>query len=126
MIIDTAGLRRTDSKIEKEGIKKTKEALQKANRVMYIVDDQDGFSNEDQKIIKKFGIENYDLIFNKIDITKKPSKREEGKVEKIYISVKKEDGIKYIKELSFGSFIDILQIQNLFIMAVGIFHILCH
>jgi len=99
MIIDTAGLRRTDSKIEKEGIKKTKEALQKANRVMYIVDDQDGFSNEDQKIIKKFGIENYDLIFNKIDITKKPSKREEGKVEKIYISVKKEDGIKYIKEL---------------------------
>ena len=47
MIIDTAGLRRTDSKIEKEGIKKTKEALQKANRVMYIVDDQDCFSNEE-------------------------------------------------------------------------------
>ncbi|HIA37314.1 MAG TPA: tRNA uridine-5-carboxymethylaminomethyl(34) synthesis GTPase MnmE [Flavobacteriales bacterium] len=99
MIIDTAGLRKPENQIEKAGIKKTKDALSKANRVMYMVDDQIGFSDEDDKIINKFEIKNYDLIFNKIDLTKKDPSIQHGDIGKIYISVRKNKGIEYVRDL---------------------------
>ena len=72
-IIDTAGLREPKEKVEEEGINRTRQAISKANRVLYLVDDQIGFSEKDQKIIEDFGIKKYDIVFNKIDIThKKP------------------------------------------------------
>ena len=66
---------------------------------MYVVDDQIGFSDKDKKIINEFGIENYDLIFNKIDITKKKSSLKKGNVNKAYISVLKEKGIEHVINL---------------------------
>ena len=99
MIIDTAGLRDSDNEIEKQGITKTKEALSKADKVLYVVDDQIGFSDKDKNIINEFGIENYDLIFNKIDITKKKSSLKKGNVNKAYISVLKEKGIEHVINL---------------------------
>ena len=98
-IIDTAGLREPKEKVEEEGINRTRQAISKANRVLYLVDDQIGFSEKDQKIIEDFGIKKYDIVFNKIDITHKKPSIEKGPIHKIYVSVKEEKGIEYIKKL---------------------------
>ncbi len=96
VVIDTAGLRESTDEIEKEGIKKTREAIQKSDNVFYVVDDTVGFTKEDKKIINKFQIKNYDLIFNKIDLTKKEPVIKKGKINKIYLSAKKNYGINHI------------------------------
>ncbi len=98
-IIDTAGLRRPGDKVEEEGINRTKQSILKAGRVLYLVDDQLGFSEKDKKIIEEFKIKKYDIVFNKIDITQKTPSIEEGTPRKVYISVKEKKGIEYIKSL---------------------------
>ena len=102
IVIDTAGLRESGDQIEKEGMKKTKEAIQKSDNVFYVVDDQIGLTEKDKKIISKFQIKNYDLIFNKIDLTKKPPVLIREKINKIYLSAKNGVGMNHIVELIKG------------------------
>jgi len=40
-IIDTAGLRKSDDRVEQEGIKRTREQMQKADRILLVVDGHD-------------------------------------------------------------------------------------
>jgi len=72
-LIDTAGLRKTKSKAEAVGIKKTYEEIRKSH-ILLIVDDQDPIKVHNQL---KGDIKNQKtiLIHNKIDLIKKPIKR---------------------------------------------------
>jgi len=51
-IIDTAGIRQTDDKIEKIGVEKTLQYLEDADLVIFILDAVTGIEEEDQQIIK--------------------------------------------------------------------------
>ena len=52
--------------------------------------------------MKKFQIKNYDLIFNKIDLTKKPPGLKREKINEIYLSAKNGVGMNNIVELIKG------------------------
>ncbi len=77
-LIDTAGLRHTDDIVEKEGIRRTVNALDSAERVLLVVDSNKvDIENFDIKAILPEGVdstifENLPLtvVFNKIDLTK--------------------------------------------------------
>ncbi len=89
VLIDTAGIRDTDDKIEQLGIKKSYEAINKADLIIHLKEkDEDGFKI-DNHIDKDKVIE----VYNKADLKKHPGK--------INISVKDnniEDLLKMIEE----------------------------
>jgi tRNA modification GTPase len=98
-IIDTAGIHDTNDEIEKEGIARSASSIAKSDRVLYLVDDNQGLTQEDKKLIEKYDIKNYFLVFNKIDITKKESKITTTEPQEIYVSVKTGEGMHLIEDI---------------------------
>ncbi|MBH43896.1 MAG: tRNA uridine-5-carboxymethylaminomethyl(34) synthesis GTPase MnmE [Gammaproteobacteria bacterium] len=99
-ITDTAGLRSTRNLIEKEGIERTKKSLSEANRVLYVVDAKVGFTKSDEKLIKKFEIKNYDVVFNKIDLLKEKARIQKTKhYSAVFLSAKNKIGLKFLKKI---------------------------
>ena len=69
-IIDTAGLRESTDKVEQEGIRRAWLEIDQADRVLVLVDNQQGIAEDDQQILnqlpKKLPIT---VIHNKIDLS---------------------------------------------------------
>ena len=86
-LIDTAGLRKTKNKIEKIGIKKSLEEIERGD-VIIIVDDRDP-SLIFQKIKHKIKNKNVLLVQNKIDVEKKSLEKNI-----VFVSCKNKRGIK--------------------------------
>ena len=97
-IIDTAGLRQTTDEIEIEGIERTKMAIQRSQRVLYIVDDSIGFTEKDKTILKNFSISDYDLVFNKIDLSGSKACIKNSNISSIYVSIKENLGMKNLTD----------------------------
>lgn len=92
-IIDTAGLRETQDIIEQEGIRRTREAMKKADLILWIHDDQD--QNVEQDLLLESLNAPILHIRNKIDLTG----TEVGRVEDtIMLSAKRNDGIELLKD----------------------------
>lgn len=92
-IIDTAGLRETNDVIEQEGIRRTREAMKKADLILWIHDDQDQSAEKDALLESL----NAPILHirNKIDLTG----NEVGRVEDtIMLSAKRNDGIELLKD----------------------------
>ncbi len=69
-LIDTAGIRKTDEKIEKEGIKRSEAAMKKADINLLVLDSTRELNNTDKDLLKKIKTENTIVIINKIDVKK--------------------------------------------------------
>lgn len=67
-ITDTAGIRNTDDKIEQIGIEKTKEAFNKADLVIFMLDGRIGIDEQDIEISKNIGDRKSFTIVNKSDL----------------------------------------------------------
>ena len=94
-IIDTAGLRDSDDVVEQEGIKRARQMIEKADRILFVVDIKD-----ENKIISESLPENIAVttVINKIDTKNKSSQITEDQNTKIYISAKTGDGIDLLKQ----------------------------
>ena len=66
-IIDTAGIRKTDNEIEKIGINKSVEAIEKADLVIAIIDSSKKIEEEDLKILELIKNKKSIVLLNKID-----------------------------------------------------------
>lgn len=86
-IIDTAGLRESDNPIEKEGIRRAREEIQKADKVLQLIDVRD---NEDPVPLTNLPDSiSVTKIYNKIDLAGiNPSIRETDQGTEIYLSIK--------------------------------------
>ena len=69
-LIDTAGIRHTEDPVEEIGVKKTYEAVEKAELILHIVDVSSEFDDFDRKIVKNSKGKKTILILNKIDLPK--------------------------------------------------------
>lgn len=76
-VIDTAGIHETEDIIEKIGVDKAKEYLEKADLVLYVVDSSQEITKEDCEIAKMIQDKNVIVLLNKSDL--------EQKVEKEYL-----------------------------------------
>ena len=94
-IIDTAGLRDSDDVIEQEGVKRAKQMIEKADRILFVID----INDEDKKILdslpKDIGVT---TIYNKIDTANHSSEIIEEQKTVIYLSAKTGDGIELLKQ----------------------------
>ncbi len=71
VLIDTAGIRDTDDRVEKKGIEKTEQAIASADMVMLVIDRSSDFEDEDNRIIKfveKMNGEKILVVLNKSDL----------------------------------------------------------
>jgi len=93
-ITDTAGLRATEDIIEQEGIRRTKLAIEAADLVILLLDDNSNI-NHSQAILAKSPL----IIRNKIDLSQQPAGMQDGI---LYLSAKTGEGIdiltSYLKE----------------------------
>lgn len=67
-LFDTAGIQDTSHPVEKEGIGRTKGAIQGADLVLYVLDASQSFSSEDEALISSVQNKAKILIVNKTDL----------------------------------------------------------
>ena len=100
-IIDTAGIRNTDNKIEKIGIEKSRKMADEADLVIAIFDASKELDGEDEEILDLLKNKKSIVVLNKIDlperkITVETIKEKTGKEEIVEISAKEYLGIEKI------------------------------
>lgn len=70
-MIDTAGIRKTDNKIEKIGVEKSLSLIDDADLVLVVLDESKLLTKEDKEILDKTKNKTSIVVLNKSDLTKK-------------------------------------------------------
>lgn len=99
-MIDTAGIRKTEDKIEAIGVEKSFKMIDDSELVLLMLNNNEILSNDIKEIIEKIKEKHYIAIINKIDLESKLNRDELGiPLDKIVeISVKENKGIDDLKE----------------------------
>ena len=99
-MIDTAGIRKTEDKIEAIGVEKSFKMIYDSELVLLMLNNNENISNDIKEIIEKIKEKHYIAIINKIDLENKLNRDELGiPLDKIVeISVKENKGIDDLKE----------------------------
>lgn len=93
-IIDTAGLRESDDVVEQEGIRRAHKEIEKADIVLYVTDDENKITKQDN-----FSAKNVIYIKNKIDLNQtEPSIRQFENKTVISLSAKTGAGIELLTQ----------------------------
>jgi len=71
ILIDTAGIRETDDKIEKIGIEKSKETFNDADLILFLLNSGDVIADEDYNIMNRVANKNILVLLNKSDMDRK-------------------------------------------------------
>ncbi len=102
-IIDTAGIRQTEDKVEAIGVSRSKESIEKADLILLIIDVTDELQDEDKEIFKNIQDKKVVVVLNKIDA---PAKISEKDVEKwlpgakvVTVSAKELTGIDRLEDV---------------------------
>ncbi len=99
-LIDTAGLRESGDAVEQEGVRRAKAEMQRADRVLLLVDATRGLSAEDERILDSLPLElAVTVVYNKIDLTgQAPTEDELDGVPSLWLSAKTGEGMDLLRE----------------------------
>lgn len=104
-MIDTAGIRKTNDKIESIGVQKSLDLLTSSDLVLFVLNNNEKLTKEEENILKKIKNKNYLIIQNKMDLENKlvlPKEIDSSKI--VFMSAKNKEGMNTLKE----------QIKNIF------------
>jgi tRNA modification GTPase len=73
-VLDTAGIRETEDKVEKIGVERSRIAAQQADLVLLTIDAESGWTEGDSDIYEQVKHRQLIIIINKIDLVKTPPK----------------------------------------------------
>ncbi len=73
-VLDTAGIRETEDKVEKIGVERSRTAAQQADLVLLTIDAESGWTEGDSEIYEQVKHRQLIIIINKIDLVKTPPK----------------------------------------------------
>ncbi len=93
-LIDTAGIRSTEDKVEKIGVDKAKSLVSEADIILFLVDQSRKFSNEDKEIFELIKDKKHIVLKTKSDLSKQIDKTFENE---ILISTKTGEGFENLK-----------------------------
>ncbi|WEV51144.1 tRNA uridine-5-carboxymethylaminomethyl(34) synthesis GTPase MnmE [Lactobacillus sp. ESL0731] len=100
-LIDTAGIRHTDNKVEKIGVERSKKALAQADLVLLLLDSSQDLSPEDKALIAATDAKKRIVILNKTDLGQKLTVSEIKKItgsEVIATSILQEKNLTELEE----------------------------
>lgn len=69
LLMDTAGLRETDNKVEQIGIERARASMEKADLILAVIDGSSPLDEEDKTILYSLGGKKAIVILNKYDLT---------------------------------------------------------
>jgi tRNA modification GTPase len=99
-ILDTAGLRDDADLVEAEGIKRAREAMRSADRILYVVDGAQDAS-PDELFAEIEGLSSdapVSVIVNKIDLLQRSSRYEQSSPPKIELSATTGEGVELLRQ----------------------------
>lgn len=94
-IIDTAGLRDSDDIVEQEGIKRARQMIENADRILYVLDVNDADADMMEMLPEDISITR---VYNKIDVHHHAAELIEGKISDVYLSARTGEGIGLLKQ----------------------------
>jgi len=98
-VIDTAGLRETDDQVEKIGVKRAWDEIEKADRVLLLVDDEQGVTTQDREILDQLPEgPQLTIVRNKCDLSGNPPGIIEQDEVVITLSAKKDLGVDILRK----------------------------
>lgn len=97
-ILDTAGIRETKDIVESIGVKRSVDAIDEADLVLFVVDSADGFTHEDNEVLNKIKDREVLVIYNKNDKVKDYKNDNLSDYESINISTFDSDMISKLKD----------------------------
>lgn len=101
-IIDTAGLRESADTVERMGIARTWEFIERADAVLIIMDSRTGETSADRQILERLPAAIPQIkVLNKIDLTSNGTARVEGPPESssVWLSAKTGEGVDLLRGL---------------------------
>ncbi len=96
-IIDTAGIRETDNIVEKIGVEKSKDIINKCDLIILILNYNDKLSDDDLKLLEKIKDKKHIILINKIDLEQKIDLTKIN-TKYLTISIKDNIGIESLKQ----------------------------
>lgn len=93
-IIDTAGIRETDNLVEKIGVDKSYQIIDKSDLIIYILNNNEPLTEEDKTLLLKIKNKNHLTIINKIDLESKLNLPNEDTIK---MSIKENIGLEELK-----------------------------
>lgn len=97
-ILDTAGIRETKDIVESIGVKRSVDAIDEADLVLFVVDSADGFTHEDNEVLNKIKDKEVLVIYNKNDKVKDYKNDNLSDYQSINISTFDSDMISKLKD----------------------------
>ncbi len=97
-LIDTAGIRETEDRVERIGVERSLERIEEADVVLFVVDGSQDLTEEDWKIYRMLERRDVIVVVNKIDLGEKVSLEFDGKHSIIKVSALKGHGIQNLEE----------------------------
>jgi tRNA modification GTPase len=98
-VIDTAGLRDTEDEVEKIGIQRAWSEIEKADRVLLLVDDRDGVTDEDREILQQLPTgPGLTIVRNKCDLSGNAPVMEQNEPAVITLSAKQQLGVELLRD----------------------------
>lgn len=97
-IIDTAGLRESDCKVERIGIERAWDVINTADKILFLVDHSMGLNEIDDELLAQLPKSiPVTLVYNKIDKTQQQAYLDQKK-NALYLSAKENKGIDLLKQ----------------------------
>ena len=97
-ILDTAGIRKTDNKVEEIGVQKSIELIEKSDLILFVLNNNQKLTEEEINIIEKIKDKNYITIINKCDLENKLDIEKLNLKNIINMSTLNKEGIQELKE----------------------------
>lgn len=96
-LIDTAGIRETDEIVEKEGVRRSKEALEAADLILLVIDASKELARVENNLLETLPKNKTVIVWNKIDLPKKRELLSDYPFQ-VQISAKEKKGLNELKE----------------------------
>lgn len=101
-LIDTAGIRETDDKVEKIGVERSKKAIEQSDLVLLVLNAAESLTKEDFELIRLTNDKKRIIILNKTDLEEKLDRKELAKISgnaPVYAtSILKNEGVEALEE----------------------------
>ena len=97
-LIDTAGIRKTNDKVESIGVNKSLEKIKEADLILLVLNNNEELNGYDKELLKQIENKNSIIIINKIDLEEKIKINEIKEKNIIKISTITEKGIEDLKQ----------------------------
>ncbi|WP_455205535.1 tRNA uridine-5-carboxymethylaminomethyl(34) synthesis GTPase MnmE [Kaarinaea lacus] len=100
-VIDTAGLRDSDDQVEQEGVRRAWQEIENADRILYLMDDQQAHSEADRVFLAQLHAAGpgVTMVHTKIDLSgASPASAAEGEITQIHLSAKTGAGVDLLRQ----------------------------